>query len=299
VSRFVPALLAVAGVVVLPAAAAQAACPVERRAELRLTVLRNFLLVPVSIDGAAAALVVDTGAEATTVTPETVTGLGLAWTPSRTMMLGVGGEVRSGGTVRLHRLDLGELQLANRSLDVGALPPVPGTNRPVAGLLGLDVLGGYDIALDLPRHRMTLYAVPACPGFVPPGYDAAAGHELQLVGGGLLVVSVRIEGHNVRALLDTGARSSLLARPAAARLGVTDDALSRDPAIRGRGIGATAAPFRRHRFRDVRVGSVAVRNMALNVGDLPIPGVEMLLGADWLTGHLVWISRAAGRLFQR
>ena len=43
----------------------------ERRAELPLTPLRNFLLVPASLDGGTAILVVDTGAEATTVTPET------------------------------------------------------------------------------------------------------------------------------------------------------------------------------------------------------------------------------------
>ena len=146
---------------------------------------------------------------------------------------------------------------------------------------------------------MTLYAVPPCPHFVPPGYTAAEGHDLQRVGGGLLFVSAQIDGRSVRALLDTGARSSLVTQRVAAGLGVTEDDLSHDPLVPGRGIGSGPVVFRRHRFDEVRVGGVAVRDMTVNVAALPIAGVDMLLGADWLTGHRVWISRAAGQLFQR
>ncbi len=261
--------------------------------------LRNFLLVPVALDGSKVTMVLDTGAEATTVTPGVVKTLGLARTHSQTMLLGVGGAVRSGGAVRPHRLELGGLVRNGLALEVGALPRLHGTERPVAGLLGVDVLGAYDISLDLPRHTMTLYAVPACPGFVPPGYEAADGHDLQRVTGGLLFLAARIDGHTVRALLDTGARQSLVARRVATRLGATSHDLSTDPVVRGRGVGARALAFRRHRFDEVRVGDIVVRDMEVNVAALPIPGVDMLLGADWLTGHRVWISRAAGRLFQR
>ncbi len=296
-SRRLPALcLAVA--VLWPATGGQAACPAVRRAELPITVLRNFLLVPVALDGSKVTMVVDTGAEATTVTPGVVKTLGLARTHSRTMLLGVGGAVRSGGAVRPHHLEFGGLVHSGLALEVSALPSLRGTERPVAGLLGADVLSAYDIALDLPRRTMTLYAVPACPGFVPPGYEAADGHDLQRVNGGLLFLAARIDGHKVRALLDTGARQSLVARRMATRLGATNQDLSHDPVVRGRGVGARALAFRRHRFEEVQVGGIAVRDMELNVAALPIPGVDMLLGADWLTGHQVWISRAAGRLFQ-
>ncbi len=291
-------MLALAAICGRALPAAQAACTAERRAELPLTPLRNFLLVPASLDGGTAILVVDTGAEATTVTPETVANFHLVRTPDRRMLLGVGGAVRSFGMVRLHRLDLGGLQLGDLSLDIGMLPRLRGPGGKVGGLLGLDVLGGYDIALDASRRRMTLYAVPPCPAFVPPGYAAADGIALRQLGR-LMLLTVRINGSPVRALLDTGARSSLLATEAAARLGVTDGDLSRDPVTRGRGIGARPVPLRRHRFREVRVGAAAVRDMVVDIGALPVPGVDMLLGADWLSGRRLWISPAAGRLFQR
>jgi predicted aspartyl protease len=293
------AILGLAGCATAPAPARLAACPIERRAELPITVLRNFLLVPAALDGGKVMMVVDTGAEASTVTPQTVESLGLAWAPSSAMLLGVSGQVRGNGTARLRQMDLGGLEQGGRALDVGRLPDLTGSARPVAGLLGADVLGGYDIELDLPHHAMTLYAVPPCPGFVPPGYDAADGHDLQRVGGGLLFVSAEVDGRSVRALLDTGARSSLVTRRVAAGLGVTDDDLSRDPLVSGHGIGAGDVTFRRHRFDEVRVGGVAVRDMTVNIAALPIAGVDMLLGADWLAGHRVWISRAAGRLFQQ
>ncbi len=300
VLRWLQALVALLGAGAwMPVPVAQAACTAAPGTELPLTLRHRFLLVPASLDGGQTMLVVDTGAEATTVTPETAAGLHLASEPSRTMLLGVGGAVLSGGTVRLHRLVLGRLHVDGLSPDVGRLPRLHGAGLPVGGLLGLDVLGGYDIALDLPRRSMTLYAVPSCPGFVPPDYSAADGEELRRTRGRLLVIAVRIDGHPVRALLDTGARTSLLERDAAARLGVTGEALARDQVMRGSGIGAQAVALRRHRFGEVRVGGVAVRNMEVDIGPLPVPGVDMLLGADWLAGHVVWISRAAGRLFQR
>jgi predicted aspartyl protease len=242
-------------------------------------------------------MVVDTGAEATTVTPAAADALGLTWMSSNDLLLGVGGAVR-GGSVRLNRLQLGTLRASNMALDVGDLPPLEGPGRPVAGLLGQDLLGRYDIELDLVRQVMTLYAVPACPGFVPPGYRRADAQAIERAGGGLLFTSVEINGKTVRALIDTGARSSLLARRTAHGLGVTAAELERDPVATGRGIGSIPVAFQRHRFEEVRIGDVVLHDMTLNVAPLPIAGIDMLLGADWLAGRRVWLSRAAGRLFQ-
>lgn len=225
-----------------------AACPVEKRAELPITVLRNFLLVPAALDGGKVLMVVDTGAEATTVTPETVQSLGLPRMGAGNHLLGVGGVVEGAGVVRLRRIELGDVKQGGLDLDVGTMPNFGATARPVAGLLGVDVLGGYDVELDLPHQTMSLYEVPACPNFVPPGFAAQDGYDLQPAGGGLLFVSAEVEGKPVRALLDTGARSSLVTRRVAEGLGVTEAALSRDPVVAGRGIGTTSLSFRRHRF---------------------------------------------------
>ena len=296
-----PFLLALAGVGgCAPGSATNraASCSVEQQAKLPITLARNFLLVPAGLDGGQVLLVVDTGAEATTVTPAAVDALRLPWMSSNAVLLGVGGAVH-GGSVLLDRLQLGSLRTANMALDVGDLPPFEESTQPVAGLLGQDLLGHYDVELDLVRQVMTLYAVPACPGFVPPGYERADVEVLERAGGGLLFTSVEIDGKTVRALVDTGARSSLITRHTAQGLGVTAAQLKRDPVATGRGIGSISVVFNRHRFHEVRIGDLVLHDMTLNVAPLPIAGIDMLLGADWLAGRRVWISRAAGRMFQQ
>lgn len=296
--RALLAILALSGGVTLPAWGRTQACAFELRAEMPLTILRNFMLVPAALDGGRVMMVVDTGAEATTVTPETVEALGLAWVPGGPTLLGVGGEVRGGGSVRLRRIELGGWTRSGLDLGVGRLPHLAAA-RPVAGLLGVDVLGGYDLDLDLRRRSIAIYAGTPCPGFVPPGFSPADGHDLHRGDAGLLFVSVLVDGHAVRALLDTGARSSLVSRRAAAGLGVTNSDLDRDPVVAGVGVGRNTIAFRRHRFREVRMGELARHDMTVNIAALPIAGVDMLLGADWLAGRRAWISRAAGRLFLR
>ena len=49
-----------------------AGCSLERRATVPLRAARNFILATVTLNGLPATMVVDTGAEATTLTPDTV-----------------------------------------------------------------------------------------------------------------------------------------------------------------------------------------------------------------------------------
>jgi predicted aspartyl protease len=274
----------------------QAACHVERRADLKLTVARDFALAPVTLDRAPALLVVDTGTEISTLTPEAAARLKLRRDGEQISLLGVSGAVPS-QTVRVRRLDLGGIVWPEESLGVGALPEFPGVEPPVAGLLGADLLARYDVLLDLPGRRMALYSVTDC------DRDAAAGQAGALLlarsPGGLAFLSATVDGHPVRALLDTGARTSLLSRRAAARLGVSGEVLADDPTLNGVGIGLADITLHRHRFDEVRLGPMVARHVVLDVADLRLPGVDMLLGLDFLASHQVWISYATGRLFLR
>jgi len=273
-----------------------AGCRVQRRTDLKLTVARDFLLVPVTLDRARALLVVDTGAETSTITPEAVARLKLRRDGGHATLVGVAGALQS-ETVRLQWLDLGGIVWPEPSLSVGALPPFPGAEPPVAGLLGADLLARYDVELDIPSRRMALYSVTGCGQYPPAGETDAL--PLSRTGSGLVFVSAMVDGQPVRALLDTGARTTLLSRRTAARLGVSGDMLTDDPTRSGVGIGLADVTVHRHRFNEVRLGSVVARRMVVDVVDLHLPGVDMLLGMDFLASHQVWISYATGRLFLR
>jgi predicted aspartyl protease len=261
-----------------------------------LTVVNNFLFVPVTIDGAETLMVVDTGAETTLLTPETVDRLALAHDRSRrSMLIGIAGTQASESVV-IPTLAVGGLVLRDKGAEVSAIGTFQGLGRPVAGLLGADVLAGHDVEIDVPGRRMTLYDVRDCDGLVPwrgqaTSITASEGPH------GLIYLPAFVDGHEVRAQLDTGARSSLLTRRVAARVGVSAQALALDPERSGHGIGTAGVQFRRHRFSTVAVGGMVSRNVELNVADIGLPHVEMLLGADWLTRRRVWIAYGRGRVF--
>lgn len=271
--------------------------PVEQ-VELPLREARNFLLTPATLDGKPVTLLVDTGAETTTLTPQAVIALNLARDPGHSKTLvGVTGNVSSAGA-RLRELSLaGHIVGGTRNVAVGDLPSLEGIDPPVAGLLGADVLAGFDVELDLPAGRMALYAPSTCADWRPWAGGVQA--HFRRSRGGLAFLDVQVEGRPVRAMLDTGARTSLLTRQAAQALGVTEATLAGDMARTGRGVGGGTVTLREHRFDTFGLPGAIARNMILNVADLPLAGAELLLGADYLGHRHLWISYAAGKLYLR
>ncbi|HEX3347340.1 MAG TPA: retropepsin-like aspartic protease [Acetobacteraceae bacterium] len=273
-----------------------AACRVEKSADLPLRNVDNFLFAPVSIGGETVLLVVDTGAETTLLTPEMVARIGLVRDANRrSVLLGVAGAVTSENVVA-RDLRVGTIDLGDTSLGVGAIAPIPALGVPLGGLLGTDILGRYDVEIDAPARRMTLFTVTNCRDFAPWDGHAIAIPAL-LTSGGRLFVPAAVDRQPVRAQLDTGARNSLVTQRVANRVGVSDRVLAGDPVRFGHGVGEVGIALRRHRFDRITVGGLSEDNVELNVADTRLPGVEMLLGADWLSGKRIWISFARKVLF--
>jgi predicted aspartyl protease len=270
-------------------------CRLTTAATLPVRSARNFILVPVRLNGQERLFLVDTGAQTSTLTPETAATLRLPRDPSRaTILVGVSGSMRV-PNVLVKRFELGRVALADKSFGVGTIPAFPGVKPAVAGLLGADILAGYDVDLDLPRGRLTLYAAQGCAGYQP--FAARVAVPLHRAPSGLAFLDAVVNGRSVRALLDTGASTTLLSRRTAAGLGVDAAALAGDPQRRGQGIGQRAIDLRQHRFAEFGLPGNVQRDVAVDIGDMHLPGVEMLLGADYLSARRTWISYSTGRLF--
>ncbi len=272
-------------------------CTLRRATTVPLRDERNFMLAPVSLDGHLALFVVDTGAEASTVTPQAAAALHLPADPHHgSVLLGIAGPVRT-PTVRVRRLALGEVVRTEQTLSIGRMPGFPRQFPAVAGLLGDDVLANYDVDLDLPNGRMSLYTPRGCAGFTP--WPGAIAVPLARTRSGLVFVDAVVDGVTVRALLDTGARTTLLARATAISLGVTAAMLAHDPPRVGIGIGMRNIDVRQHRFAELGLPGAMQHGALANIAEIRLPGVEMLLGADFLGPRRVWISYTTGRLFLR
>jgi Aspartyl protease len=285
-------------------AAARAACVVESKAAISLQVTGGAIIVPVELNGMTASFILDSGAQRSVVTQDAVQRLGLArdqWVG--TTMGGIGGIDRR-PNADPHSFSLGGIPMVRRtvnhdtSLTVGVLPRPRAGSQVIDGLLGRDFLSLFDLDLDMPARRLTLYRVNGCSGrFLPwtGDYDAI---PVTVPAGEAIVVPVMLDGRILRALLDTGASASLLGAPGMYRMGLEQANLTADPADRISGLGPRVVTAHRHQFRSMRVGNQTIDLPEIWVEPVRLtPIVDMLLGADWLAGRRVWISFTTKQLF--
>lgn len=281
-----------------------AACEVVPRASIPLEVINGAILVPVEVNGIAGRFILDTGAERSVVTPAAVQRLALTldeWVG--TTMHGVGGvERRPNANTRT--LTLGGAALRRRtlnhdtSLTVADLPRATAGGRAIDGLIGRDYLSLFDLALDMPGQQLTLYDVQGCTGRFLPWTMPYEAVPVQNPAESALVVPVVLDGIRLRALLDTGAGSTLVTAPGIARLGLPLERLMQDPHVNVSGVGPRVQVMHRHRFNVLKVGTETIPHPTLWVAPVRItPIVDMLLGADWLAGKQVWISYATRQVF--
>jgi predicted aspartyl protease len=279
------------------AAAAVDACTPVGRAEIALSVERRSPFVSLLIGGGPATFLLDTGAERTILSEAAARRLGLAahYTYSRPIM-GFAGAVAT-GEVHPDNVVLGGIGLSGFFALVGpvALPVLRG--QAADGLLGGDVLDAFDLDLDLGGERLGLYAPIDCADPVLPWGRAAHGTPAHLSIDRHLVFEVRIAGRSLPAFIDTGAQLSFIGGDAAARLGVSADALRQDPELTVHGVGNSASGLPLHRFDRLELAGVAWTGPVLVVAPLRLRDADVILGADFLETHRVWFAYHGHRLF--
>ena len=207
------------------------------------------------------------------------------------------GTAVAGGDARLSSFNLGGMPLSNFSILVGAvaLPPIGG--KPIDGLLGADFLGDYEVELDLPHRRITLFTPPPCPMTAPPWGGSYATIDANRSLHDRLFFPVRLDGHQLSALIDTGAQLTTLDAKSAAAVGVTGAALARDPVTTLRGAAAEPVNSRAHRFAELQIDGEVLRDQTILVTRLGLQDADLVLGADILRWQRVWLSYASHRIF--
>lgn len=277
----------------LPAASA-GACRVELRAEALAALAEGFAVAPARLGGRAVSMVLDTGAEGMLVTPDAADALGLRRDPARRVrVLGTGGQAVA-EVAALPTLEFGGLAWTALSAPVVAVPGLPAADPAVAGLIGAPVLAsGHDLDLDLPRGRVRLHGVENCPDGIRPFAPPYVTLPMRLSASRQPLVPVLVNGVELRAVLDTGSRGTVLTEEAARRAGLgrplREDVTS--------GMGGAATLVRWHQAREVRVGWEALPGMVVGVAALDGGEADMLLGMDYLAARRVWVSYAGGRVF--
>jgi predicted aspartyl protease len=292
--RLVAAIACLFGLTICAQAQAPAnSCSLAKVTQLPLGENRGWFTTTVRINDHPVVMVIDTGAAHTAVSPELVKQLHLPQDRhSKLIVHGVGGDRQAAYPVIAHAFRAGaghlvdyEMLVAN-VVEPGAKlgPDVP------QGLLGIDLLSDYELEFDFPNRTLTLYTPSNCSGnFVPwSGPFEAIQGKRQL--DGILFVPVSLNKESINAVIDTGSSSSSIGADTAHALGVSDDALKRDRAIKAFGINGIAVRSYRHRFDSFTLGRTTFLEAPLFVQDDNYGVLQMLLGMDVLRRYKLWLS---------
>ncbi len=290
--------------------AVAATCAPRKQTELPLRNDLGFLSAPVAVSGKTVSLIIDTGSEGSLISPWFAQSVNLPPDPhARTHVSGTGGSAGVVPNVIAPSLRLGDTEFGPVSLPLGVLPGRPNIHPPVEGLLGGDILGRDILEIDAPGGRMAFWSTPpGCPEVPPPQETEGEGekplHAQPLRWQELkaefrderALLHVSLDGHDITALLDSGARSRIVSRTAAEAAGVTEDTLAIDPGGTTSGVDGRISVYRWHRFHNLTVGTETEHNPVLTVSPIS-ENVDMLLGSDWFSTHRVWISYRQGKVF--
>jgi len=272
------------------------ACGFDKLAELPIRLQRNEPHVIVAINDDDRNLVLDTGAEHTVISEQAAKSLGLKRSGSTSVIHGIGG-TQTSWVGMAARFDFGGTRLRNFPIRVADIQLARPHGDPPDGLLGADVLSGFDIDLDLPNSRMSFYRPRNCGDGGPNWTVPYATVEMASADQGRIVLPMELDNVRISMVLDTGAEMSAISRVTAMRAGRGAEAIQT-----GRSVTVTGATDKKitayqHRFQYVRLGRLVARDPLLVVADLPAAARDGILGIDFMRGRRIWISYASKRIF--
>lgn len=280
------------------AADGPAGCGAMRLGETTVATLRNVPVITLFANGAAVTLLLDTGAETTILTPAAAQRIG-AQRPRiefQRQMRGIGGSLQT-GEVELRSFTLGAVAIPWRRVRVAQINTGNVFSGPLDGVLGADTLSSFDVDLDLPGHRMVLYAKQTCPNAAPawtgPFTRIDTGRSL----GDHLFFPVLLDGRRLDAFIDTGSQLTVLSTKAASALDVTGAALARDREIVLHGAAAEEVSAHLHRFSRLEIGPEVIHNPELIVSDIRLNDADVVLGIDLLKSQRIWMSFGSQQIF--
>jgi tetratricopeptide (TPR) repeat protein/predicted aspartyl protease len=288
-------LLATAGLLALPGGAL-AKCELQERIALPVTMVGMEAIAPAKINGVDASLAIDTGAFFSTLSPAAAARLGLRL-EALPPWLSVGGLT---GAAQFHLTHVRSFALAGA--DAGASDFLVGEHGsgPSDGVIGQNVLGGYDEEFDLANGAVRLFQPKGCS-------DAALAYWAPSSFGMLPIEPVTppqnairgqatLNGVEIRVAFDSGATRSVLTLRAAQRAGVRVDG----PGVTASGVmvaaGRRLARVWTAPFDSFEIGGEQVKNTRVQVADVE-SDADMILGADFFLSHRIYIARSQDRIY--
>jgi len=274
-----------------------AACQFDQLAQLPVLPDNLRPVVGARINGTAVSFVLDSGTFWSTISGETASELKLSVYQDQPGYNIIGGVVSS-SIVTVKGFAVAELA-SHDTVDFRVGEGDTGK----AGLLGQDLLHGFDVEYDLvnrvirlfkPRdcgHTVLAYWVKPEQPYSVVHIDLATRQQPHTVGAAFL------NGAQIRVMLDLASSTSILSLQAAAHAGVTPGTPGVVSAGLTHGLGRERVPTWVAPFTSFKIGDEEIRNARLRIGDVAGLDTDLLLGADFFQSHRVYISSSQDQLY--
>ena len=277
-------------------------CKLEQVADLPVSWIDGNPIISISIAGAPARMLLDTGSQVSLLTDRAFEQMDLT------------GSVNAGGSQILtgsYRNFLGSTEQVDdatmQAVKIGhatvrdqvliLLRKIGGGSGPqqVDGVLGFDALENFDIALDLGHGRIQLYALERCDTPQYPWKGLYAPVPLSHYDGVMPKLQVGVDGQALNMILDTGAARGELPARELAQAGIKAEAVAASSSVFTDAVGHELR-IQHEQFATFDVGGEEFQNAWIDVNqtvqtatDTPFIGT---LGEDYLTTHKVFISNS-------
>ncbi|UGQ45910.1 aspartyl protease family protein [Massilia endophytica] len=278
---------------------AQSECKYSELLTLPVAKMKTAAALSVSgqINGEAADMLLDTGAEKTFLVRREMEKRKVVMEGVPEMVRGVGG-VQTVFAAKPREVGVGPILTRNKRFPVvDSL-----ANLNVAAVLGSDFLLQTDMELNLREGSVKFFQAKGCAdrGLSYWDPDAMSVPLVEMQKGGRPIVEVMLNGVKGRALIDTGASRSIVKKHFAEKAGFSADKAAPPVRMAGNGIGTEANDFWSADFDSFAVGSETIRKPQLQVISLPRHGDDthdMILGLDFLWAHRLLISVSQERMY--
>jgi predicted aspartyl protease len=270
----------------VPAMAAECTASLNLLATLPIRPLGrpgNVVTVPAMIGERPVSLLLDTGDSFSIINKNIVDELKLPTRKSRVQLVNVAGQ-RTTQEVRLPSITLGAIKQEGVYFIVGdGANPVGGRRAPFDGILGADFLLNVDVDLDYGSSKLNLISPNHCEGKVLYWQaPAVAIVPMRVDTQGKITFPLTLDGHTIRAILDTGATTTALNLDVAKRvfnIDTNDPDLQKAGELKG---GYTAQIYTR-KFKTLSIEGVTVTDPVISL----LPNMVSLTSEQRSTGSLV------------
>lgn len=230
-------------------------CQLMEVASLDITERPNGrLLVPMAIAGSQRLMLLELSAAFSGLTDATATALSLHRKP---MPEGVSANVNGHqivDRVRAPSMQLGHLGGTN--YDFLLIPQMSPEDEGADGVLGLDIIGGHDVELDIAHHKLNIFMPSHCTG--PAVYwktsSGIAAIPLSSQKSGNIMATMQLDGKPV-VVGFTSSPTSLMGMNSVRRIFGLDEA---SPNMQS--VGALAEPIHRYPFKTLDADGITIMN---------------------------------------